>query len=56
MNYRENGFSWSACELCLTSDSRAHFYLAEAKRSKLHVVEVKGKYFALIINEYTYRG
>jgi hypothetical protein len=55
MNYREKDFSWIACELCFTDDKKAHYYLEEAKRNKLHVVQVKNKYFALIINEYTYR-
>lgn len=56
MNYREHNFSWSACELCAVIDPRAHFYVSQAERNNLHVVEVNNRYFALIINEYTFKS
>ncbi len=56
MNYREKNFSWVACELCPVIDKRANFYVENAQRQGLHIVEVNNKYYALIINEYTYRG
>lgn len=56
MNYRESTFSWIACELCTSMDTRAHYLIENAKRGGLHVVEVNNRYFALIVNDYVYRG
>lgn len=49
-------FTFNYIELCKSSDKQAHYYVSEAKRSGMHVCEVNNKYYALVINDLTYRA
>lgn len=49
-------FTFNYIELCKSSDKHAHYYVSEAERSGLHVVEVNNKHYALVINEMVYRA
>ncbi len=49
-------FTFNYIELCKSDDKQAHYYISEAKRSGLPVVEVNNKQYGLVINEMVWRA
>lgn len=49
-------FSYSHIELCATDDKRASFYVSEAERNGMQVIQINNKNYVLIVNEYIWRA
>lgn len=49
-------FTFNRIDLCATSDKRAHYFVSEAERNGMKVVEINNHNYVLIVTELVYRA